>query len=398
MTMSAKNKWLLPDGIRGWMPREASALECLRGTALRWLGGCGYELVRPPLVEFLDSLLTGAGEDLDLQTFKVVDHYSGRLMGVRPDITPQVARMDARDCGHDAPARFCYAGPVLRARGEGLTTNRESLQCGAELFGCSGPPGDCEIIEVMLGLMERLGIGRVHLDFGHVGIFRCLARQTGIGAELEDELFDALQRKSAPDIDKLLDGSGLDQKSRRMMQVLAELSGGVEILDEARKALRGAGKPLLEALANLEAVVGAVKERHPDVPLYVDLTELRGYRYHTGVVFSAFVPGQGSALARGGRYDGAGAAFGAARAATGFSTDLMEIAGLAGAEAQHPGRCIAASPGGNPALLAEIAALRESGERVIVCLPEERGRLPRGCDRALVERGGKWVIEPVTGK
>jgi len=386
--MNTKNPWLLPDGVRDILPAEAWTVERLRAAALRWLGGCGYELVRPPLVEFVDSLLTGSGEDLDLQTYKVVDHASGRMMGVRPDMTPQVARLDARVLGLDAPARLCYAGPVLRAHAGEPGVERESLQCGAELFGSAGPRGDCEIIQVMLGMLRRLGVAAPHLDLGHVGIYRGLAAACGLSMEMRDALFDALQRKSAPDAAALLDAAGLEARQRERFAALAELSGGGEVLQRAAEKLGDAAPPVQHALANLRAVAEEVAALCPEVPLHIDLGELRGYRYHTGVVFAVFTAGRGNALALGGRYDDIGAAFGRARPATGFSTDLRQIAQTA-RTAQTITDAITAPWDRDPELRAAIDRLRNKGERVVVRLPEEEtaaGRkLERGAD-------GEWRV------
>lgn len=394
--MNTQNPWLLPDGVRDILPAEAWTVERLRASALRWLSSCGYELVRPPLVEFVDSLLTGSGEDLDLQTYKVVDHASGRMMGVRPDMTPQVARLDARVLGLDAPARLCYAGPVLRAQAGEPGVERESLQCGAELFGSAGPRGDCEIIQVMLGMLQRLGVAAPHLDLGHVGIYRGLAAACGLSVEMRDALFDALQRKSAPDAAALLDAAGLEARQRERFAALAELSGGGEVLERAAGQLGDAAPPVQHALANLRAVAEEVAALCPEVPLHIDLGELRGYRYHTGVVFAVFTAGRGNALALGGRYDDIGAAFGRARPATGFSTDLRQVAQTAQAAQTiteaGADDAITAGWDRDPELRAAIDRLRNKGERVVVRLPEEEAgetsagrKLARGAD-------GEWRV------
>ncbi len=392
--MNTKNPWLLPDGVRDILPAEAWTVERLRAAALRWLGSCGYELVRPPLVEFVDSLLTGSGEDLDLQTCKVVDHASGRMMGVRPDMTPQVARLDARVLDLDAPARLCYAGPVLRAQTSEPGMERESLQCGAELFGSAGPRGDCEIIQVMLGMLRRLGVAAPHLDLGHVGIYRGLAAACGLSLEMRDALFDALQRKSAPDTAALLDAAGLEARQRERFAALAELSGGGEVLERAAEQLGDAAPPVQHALANLRAVAEEVAALCPEVPLHIDLGELRGYRYHTGVVFAVFTPGRGNALALGGRYDDIGAAFGRARPATGFSTDLRQVAQTAQTAQTitdtDDADVITAPWDRDPALRDAIDRLRDAGERVVVRLPEES---EAAAGRKLVcGASGEWQV------
>jgi len=393
--MSAKDRWLLPDGIEEILPAEARRLEALRRGILDLFAACGYELVMPPLIEYLDSLQIGAARDLDLQTFKLTDQLTGRLMGVRPDMTPQAARIDAHYLKRNTPVRLCYIGSVLHTRPDEFGGSREPLQLGAELFGHAGPESDAEVLGLMAASLDLAGIGDVHIDLGHVGIFRGLAAGARLAPELEANLFDALQRKARTEVEALLAASAIAPALRPMLLGLLDLSGGVDVLAEAQTRLGGAPEPVHRALQDLQRVAELVR-RQPNAPtLYVDLAELSGYHYYTGVVFSAFVPGHGRAIAKGGRYDGIGRAFGRARAATGFGADLRQWLRLsAGPEIPLTG--ILAPAEDDAPLRAEIARLRAAGERVVARLPDDGAKAADyGCDRALVKKNGQWVVEKI---
>jgi ATP phosphoribosyltransferase regulatory subunit len=390
--MANQERWLLPEGIEEILPDEARRLEQLRRRLLDLFGTWGYELVMPPLIEYLDALLTGTGRDLDLQTFKLTDQLTGRLMGVRADMTPQAARIDAHYLKRECPVRLCYVGNVLRTRPDAFAGSRELLQLGAELFGHPGPESDIEVARLMLAALVSAGLRDLHLDLGHVGVFRALATEAHLPEALENDLFEALQRKSRPQIEGLLAASDAPAGSKTMLAALVDLNGGADTLVRARELLKKAPRAVHEALGNLESVANAVA--HLGVPVYFDLAELRGYRYYTGVVFSAFVAGQGQAVAQGGRYDGIGRAFGRARAATGFSTDLRRLlrlvpvgnAGTNGILAPHVGL---------PGLEEMIATLRAAGERVVTRLPgDSSSARTLGCDRELIEQGGRWMVKP----
>ena len=311
----------------------------------------------PPLIEYLESLLTGSGRDLDLQTFKLTDQLTGRLMGVRPDMTPQAARIDAHYLKRNAPVRLCYAGSVLRTRPDEFEDSREPLQVGAELFGHAGPEADAEILELMIEALKLAGIHAAHIDLGHGGVFRALAAQAKLDADTEAELFAALQRKARNDVDTLLGECDAPANVKRMLAGLLDLSGGQDALTQARAQLKGAPATVPQALGELETVAARVARR-PGMPaLYFDLAELSGYHYYTGVVFSAFVPGHGRAIARGGRYDGIGKAFGRERAATGFGADLRRWLKLS-ATAPAPLTGILAPDSEDPTLLQQVTDLR----------------------------------------
>lgn len=388
--MSEPDRWLLPEGIEEVLPAEARRLELLRRRLLDLLATWGYELVMPPLIEYLEALLTGTGRDLDLQTFKLTDQLTGRLMGVRADMTPQAARIDSHYLKRDCPVRLCYVGSVLHTRPDSFAGSRELLQLGAELFGHPGPESDIEILRLMLAVLAAAGVRDAHLDLGHVGVFRALAGAAQLPESLESELFEAMQRKTRTAVEQLLAQSGAPATLKAMLAALIDLNGDATTLARARDVLKDAPRGVAEALANLEAVARAAAGLN--VPLYFDFAELRGYRYYTGVVFSAFVPGQGQAIARGGRYDGIGRAFGRSRAATGFSTDLRRLLGLtAVADAR---RGVLAPYGDDAALVDEIARLRAVGERVVVRLPGSAATAQElGCDRELVRDDNRWTVK-----
>jgi ATP phosphoribosyltransferase regulatory subunit len=393
--MSTKERWLLPDGVEEILPAEARRVEHLRRRLLDLFETWGYEFVMPPLIEYLESLLVGASRDLDTQTFKVTDHLTGRLMGVRPDMTPQAARLDAHYLKRSAPTRLCYVGSVLRTKPDGFGGSREPLQLGAELFGHAGPEADAEILNLMIEALRLADIREAHFDLGHVGVFRGLAAQAKLNAEQEMDLFDALQRKASNDVEAVLAGSDAPATSKRMLAGLLDLSGGREVLARARKQWRDAPRPVARALAELEAVADRVAKRSGAPALYFDLAELSGYHYYTGVVFSAFVPGYGQAIARGGRYDGIGRAFGRDRAATGFGADLRQW--LRVSAAAVPALTGVLAPNSDDAALQdEVARLRAEGQRVVMRLPGDKSPASEfGCDRELVKRGGRWVVENV---
>jgi len=390
--MANQERWLLPEGIEEILPDEARRLEQLRRRLLDLFGTWGYELVMPPLIEYLDALLTGTGHELDLQTFKLTDQLTGRLMGVRADMTPQTARIDAHYLKRECPVRLCYVGNVLRTRPDAFAGSRELLQLGAELFGHPGPESDIEVARLMLAALAAAGLRDLHLDLGHVGVFRALAAEARLPEELEGDLFEALQRKARSRIEALLALCDASAGTKAMLAALVDLNGGTETLIRARELLKGAPPAVQVALINLERVADAVTT--PGTPVYIDLAELRGYRYYTGVVFSAFVAGQGQAVAQGGRYDGIGRAFGRARAATGFSTDLRRLLRLVAADAAGL-KGILAPHAGSKGLDEMVATLRAAGERVIARLPGDSSSVHAlGCDRELVEQGGRWVVKP----
>lgn len=387
-------RWILPDGIDEVLPKEAAIIERKRRELLDLYAGWGYEFVIPPFVEFLDSLLTGTGSDLDLKTFKLTDQLSGRMMGVRADITPQAARIDAHHIGNEAPTRLCYLGTVLHTRSDGFAGSRSPLQIGAELYGHSGVESDIEILRLMMHTLDLAGVKDVYLDLGHVGIFKGLARQAGLDAVQEAALFDALQRKAAPEIEQLLEEFAIEATVARMLARLAELSGD-DALERAVEVLAGADRPVQEALDYLRSMAQAIARWLPQVPVHFDLAELRGYHFHTGVVFAAFVPGSGKEIARGGRYDEIGRVFGRARPATGFSADLKTLIRVGTPADEQPsgtGR-VFAPWSDDPAQQAMIERLRAEGRSVVCGLPgQQGGAVEMGCSETLTRSEGEWRL------
>ena len=381
--------WLLPEYIEDILPGEARRIEQVRRRILDDFAVHGYELVMPPLLEYVDSLLTGTGHDLDLQTFKLVDQLSGRMLGVRADITPQVARIDAHLLNRGGIARLCYAGSVLRTLPDGLNRTREPLQIGAEIYGHGGIESDVEVQRLMLRALQLAGGREVSLDIGHVAIFRALLRRAKVSRGLEADLFQAMQVKDTPAITTL--ARKLDRSTRAALAVLPELYGGPEVLVRARRVL-----PVLPEIRSALRDLSALSKQLADlVPIRsFDLGELRGYHYHSGVVFAAYANARPNALAQGGRYDEVGKAFGRARPATGFSMDLRELA--AGAGVSRESRVLAPYRPRDSTLQRSIAGLRARGTVVIEDLPgHARFRGELGCERTLVHRNGRWMIRKI---
>jgi len=393
--MTRTDQWLLPEGIEEVLPPEAWRLECARRELLDLFSSWGYELIMPPFIEYLESLLTGTGNDLDLQTFKLTDQLSGRMLGVRADITPQAARIDAHPLRREVPSRLCYTGTVLHTRISGFSGSRSPLQLGAELFGHAGKESDVEILSLVLESLKLMAIPDVHMALGHVGIFRGLAHEAGLDNQQEAALFDALQRKAATEISEVLAASAASEAQQQRLACLASLNGGREVLEAASAQLQGAGPGVMAALDDLCAIAEALKPWAGDTPLFFDLAELRGYNYQTGMVFAVFVPERGQEIARGGRYDDIGRVFGRARPATGFSTDLKTLLDLSQREFGNPGGIILAPESNDAALQAAIRKLRAQGERVVSFLPGQAGdSAGMGCDRVLVKEQGAWVVKP----
>ncbi len=392
--MTTSNRWLLPEGIEELLPPQAENLEVLRREILDLFHSWGYELVTPPLIEYLESLLVGAAYDLALETFTLTDQLSGRLMGIRADMTPQVARIDAHHFKVDAPVRLCYLGTVLRTRPDGFLRTRSPMQVGAELYGHAGVDSDAEVLCLMTELLGAVGLGEVHIDMGHVGIYRALARQARLDDAQEQELFRYLQRKAKPDIEHFLSRGSIDASTRQMLVGLVDMNGGGDVLDEARSVFRAASAEVIAALDNLEQVAARVRQRLPGLSIWYDLAELRGYRYQTGVVFAAYMAGHGQELARGGRYDDIGREYGRARPATGFSADLKTLVTLSPRLSAGGGSGAVLAPcAGDAALTALVGELRAKGERVIYQLPGQAGgAADMGCDRVIEQVEGRWIV------
>ena len=381
-------RWLLPEAIEDVLPAEAWHVETLRRTLLDEFRRHGYEYVIPPLMEYVESLLTGSGRDLDLRTFKLVDQISGRTMGVRADIAPQAARIDAHLLNRQGVARLCYCGSVLHTRPASLTATRQPLQLGAELYGHAGIGADVEILRLLARGLQLSGVTATRIDLGHVGVFRALVEEAAFEEEQLEELLTAVQGKDLPGLQEQL--GSLAEPYRSALLALPGLYGGVETIERARACL-----PALPAITRALDELQTLAQALEGLPLSIDLVDLRGLHYHSGIVFAAYAAGHPGAIALGGRYDKVGRAFGRDRAATGFSLDLRELARLVDTPAPH--RTIVAPLVVGAAvrfLREEVARLRAAGEIVLDALPGEGRQDWReaGCDRCLEWLDGRWQL------
>lgn len=384
--------WLLPEYIEDVLPAEAARIESLRRTLLDLFKVHGYQYVIPPMLEYMESLITGVGHDLDLATFKVVDQLTGRLMGVRADMTPQAARIDAHLLNHQGETRLCYAGSVLRTKPDGLALTREPLQVGAELYGHAGVESDIEIQKLLVKALQAIGIENIHLDFSHVNVFGSIIADSKIEASLEQALFAALQSKDKTLVANLT--ANLLPETQQALMQLTELHGDASILEKAAKCLPKTPE-IQSALANLAAVAKALTAMN--VTVSFDFSELRGYHYHSGIVFAAYAQGYKGPLALGGRYDEVGKVFGRARPATGFSLDLRGIVtALAPAAVQF---AIFAPPnatgstGCDASLEAKIAQLRADGQIVVQALTDSKNDTAElNCNRKLTHFASGWHV------
>lgn len=396
--MTTAKRWLLPDGVEEILPAEAYRLESLRRDLLDLYESWGYELVITPLIEFLDSLLVGSSHDLDLHTFKITDQLSGRMMGIRADITPQAARIDAHCLNKNGPVRLCYADSVLHTKPRGIMTSRVPIRIGAELYGHAGVECDIELVCLMHETLRCAQVPDLYIVLGHVGIFRTLLDAVQLSAEAEQTLFAALQRKAYDEIDAVLEEQITDGSLRGLLRELSRLSGDSTVLAKAQEVFATAPAAVQKEFQDLVAVVEGVKQRIPDIELCFDLCELRGYEYHTGIVFAAYTPNYGRAVAKGGRYDDIGEVFGRSRPASGFDSDLKTLAKLT-AQSLTRKQGILAPASSEADLLAAVQKLRAEGEIVINCLsdsePNAQELAELGCDRLLVNVDGEWQLKPV---
>ena len=383
--------WVLPDHIADVLPSEARHIEELRRSLLDTASSYGYELVIPPLLEHLESLLTGTGEALDLQTFKLVDQLSGRMLGVRADTTPQVARIDAHLLNRAGVARLCYCGPVLHTRPDRPHATREPLQLGAEIYGHSGREADLEILLLALDCLKAAQVSGLSVDLADASVVDALLAGVSVSAPVLAELHAALATKDSTELAAL--SRGLPAPTREGLLALAQLYGDEKVLDEARVALKST-PGIDQALSNLKWLASQLG----DARVTFDLADLRGYAYYSGPRFSVYASGAGDALVRGGRYDGVGAVFGhnhdRARPAVGFSLDLKNVVGAA---APRPLKAAIRAPWGEDATLrAAIAALRGRGETVVGMLPGHDTEIDEfHCDRELIEVAGQWVVQAI---
>ncbi len=394
--MNKVDRWLLPDGIEEVLPFQANQIENLRRRLMTLFQRWGYDYVIPPMIEFTDSLLTGSGQDIDLLTFKLTDQISGKTMGVRADITPQAARMDAHSLKREGVNRLCYAGHVLHTRIKSPLGSRTPIKVGVELFGEAGLDADIEIISLLLETLTEVKLDKLYIDLGHVGVYRSLVEELALDADSEAELFNLLQTKARAEIETWVEKNISDDTQKQWLLALPKLSGGISVLDDARKVFESAPAEVNVAIDELEALLNTVSQRYPDAQFYCDLSELRGYHYHTGIVFGAFAPGVGNAIASGGRYDHVGEAFGRARPATGFDADLGALARLVELEAEsQTGVFVPASE--DELQWKAVQELRQKGERVVCGLAGQPAPYDyQYCDRKLERQGDTWIVVPLS--
>ncbi|WP_428424187.1 ATP phosphoribosyltransferase regulatory subunit [Methylibium sp.] len=380
--------WLLPEHIADVLPSEARRIEELRRTALDTARSYGYELVMPPLLEHLESLLSGTGHELDLRTFKLVDQLSGRTLGLRADTTPQVARIDAHLLNRDSITRLCYCGPVAHTRPAGLHGSREPLQFGAELYGHAGLEADLEVQDLALDSLRAAGVSGLVLDLADARIVRGLLAGVACDPARLSEVYAALAAKDGTALQKL--SGGFAAEVRQGLLALTSLYGDVEVLGAA--AARLPQRPLIvAALADLQRLAAHAAIAHPDVSVGFDLADLSGYAYYSGARFAVYGAGSSDSLVRGGRYDEVGAVFGRNRPAVGFSADLKEVVQRARLDGRRA--AVRAPWGEDNGLRAAVRALRAQGETVVCVLPGHEHEVQEfDCDREIVSEGGRWVV------
>lgn len=394
--MTKVDRWLLPDGIEEILPSEASHIESLRRLVVNLFQRYGYDYVIPPMVEFIDSLLTGSGELANLDTFKVVDQLSGKTMGMRADITPQIARMDAHSLKREGINRLCFAGHVLYTKPKSPLASRTPIQVGVELFGESSLDADKEVMSLLLETLKVTGLPQMYVDIGHVGVYRGIISTLDLSSEQQSEYRTLLQSKSISAISKWVDENTTTKLAATWLNILPTLAGTDEILAKAQGLLADAPSDVHKAIDELIELNNIIKTRFPEVKCYFDLSELRGYHYYTGLIFGAFAPGVGNALANGGRYDHVGESFGRARPATGFTVNLTAISQL-NSHNQKPAVGIYVAPSNCNEIWLEVLRLRTSGERVVMGLSNQTAPYSHQmCNRELIKQGDTFTVIPLS--
>ncbi|HAY5018112.1 TPA: ATP phosphoribosyltransferase regulatory subunit, partial [Escherichia coli] len=382
--------WLLPDGVADVLPEQAQVIESLRRKSLDFLASRGYQLVYTPFIEYIESLssLSESNQDLDLATFKVIDQLSGRLLGVRADMTPQVARIDAHVHPVEGVARYCYAGTVLHTKPRGFNTSRAPLQLGAELFGSDSIDADVEMVDLMISLIQETGLADgIHLDLGHVGLFRSLVAQAGLNKVAEQQLSDLYQRKALPELEEFT----ADLKFGQDFYALGRYASDLDALQAHLSAEVLANPAFTQAFNVLQTTKDEVQTRWPNLSIGIDVVELRSYHYHTGLMYAVYAPNRAAALAQGGRYDGIGEHFGRARPATGFSCDLYALSA-----GQFDAVQVVVAPKGTDAeLLNAIQNIRAQGLSVIQLLGNDDLNSIPYATHQLVNANGEWTVKTI---
>ncbi len=388
--MPISETWLLPDGVADVLPEQAQVIENLRRKSLDFLASRGYQLVYTPFIEYIESLssLSESNQDLDLATFKVIDQLSGRLLGVRADMTPQVARIDAHVHPVDGIARYCYAGTVLHTKPQGFNTTRAPLQLGAELFGSDSIDADVEMVDLMLSLLKEAGLAEgVHLDLGHVGLFRSLVKQAELSKATECQLSDLYQRKALPELAEFTQ----DLNFGSDFYALGRYASDLNALQAHLSAEVLTNSEFKEAFEAVKATQAEIQARWPNLHIGIDVVELRSYHYHTGLMYAVYAPNRAAPLAQGGRYDGIGQHFGRARPATGFSCDLFVLS----AGRFESSAVVVAPKGSQPDLITAIQNTRAQGFRVIQLLGNDDLNSVPYATHQLVLANGEWIVEKI---
>jgi ATP phosphoribosyltransferase regulatory subunit len=393
--MTIAERWLLPEGIEEILPPQAARIEALRRALLDEYRAWGYDLLQPPSAEYLESLLTGVGHDLDLLTFKITDQQTGRLMGISADRTQQVARMDAHSIPKQGVARYCYCGSVLHTKNTHLLSSRSPMQVGAELYGYSGVESEIEIVSLMLQSLDKAGLEEVTLDLGHVGIYHALVARTTLSEDEQTELYSLLRLRALPELSAWLAKSSLSEQEQTIFKTLPSMAGSLDDLTHWQAAFIDAPEEVKAAIETLKTIATEISQRFSQVRVHLDLAELRDFNYHTGLVFSAFVPGFGQPVARGGRYDHTGEVFGRSRPATGYSSDLKVLASLTVADWSETAAIIAPADS-DPGLRNKIIELRNQGERVIQLFNGQQHLDELSADRELINIDGQWKVQPIS--
>ena len=388
--MPISETWLLPDGVADVLPEQAQVIESLRRRALDYLAVRGYALVYTPFIEYIESLssLSESNQDLDLATFKIIDQISGRLLGVRADMTPQVARIDAHVRPVDGVARYCYVGSILHTKPQGFSASRAPLQLGAELYGHQGIEADVEMIDVMLGIVTLAGNQQgLHLDLAHVGLFRSLVKLAGLTKAQERHLSDLYQRKALPELAEYTADLNLGQDFYNLGRYSSDLTA----LQTNLTATVLEDTAFKTALNDLISTKQQIESRWSNIHVGVDVVELRSYHYHTGLMFAVYAPNRATPLAQGGRYDGIGEHFGRSRPATGFSCDLYVVA-----DGQFEQLEVIVAPHGQQTdLVQAIEAARQQGLRVIQLLGNDDLNSVPYATHQLVQVAGEWTVEKI---
>ena len=388
--MPISETWLLPDGVADVLPEQAQVIETMRREALDFLASRGYQLVYTPFIEYIESLssLSESNQDLDLATFKVIDQLSGRLLGVRADMTPQVARIDAHVHPVEGVARYCYAGTVLHTKPQGFNTTRAPLQLGAELFGSDSIDADVEMIDVMLNLLKTADYDEgIHLDLGHVGLFRSLVKLAGLNKATESQLSDLYQRKALPELAEFTQ----DLSFGSDFYALGRFASDLEALQSNLSAVVLADDAFKLAFDAVKTTKTEIQVRWPNLHIGIDIVELRSYHYHTGLMYAVYAPNRAAPLAQGGRYDGIGEHFGRARPATGFSCDLYALS-----SGRFEAVTVVVAPKGTRHdLLQAIEQTRELGFSVIQLLGNDTINSVPNATHQLVNASGEWTVKQI---